>query len=115
MRNEGEVLNPRNMMPELPQTPAASQSVDLKKDRASERHFFFSFGRDSKVKCPRSRRRARRGTGSTLRPSRASAPGMGRISDTLEVQTDKRMRFYHALLRKNKEAEAEERFVNVGF
>ena len=29
--------------------------------------------------------------------------------------TDKRMRFYHALLRKNKEAEAEERFVNVGF
>ena len=109
------MLNPRNMMPELPQTPAASQSVDLKKDRASERHLFFSFGRDSsKVKCPRSRRRARRGTGSTLRPSRASAPGMGRISDAFSM-TDKRMRFYHALLRKNKEAEAEERFVNVGF
>ena len=28
-----EVLNPRNMMPEMPQTPAASQSIDLKKDR----------------------------------------------------------------------------------
>lgn len=28
-----KVLNPRNMMPEMPQTPAASQSIDLKKDR----------------------------------------------------------------------------------
>lgn len=26
-------VNPRNMMPEMPQTPAASQSMDLKKDR----------------------------------------------------------------------------------
>ena len=26
-------MNPRNMMPEMPQTPAASQSMDLKKDR----------------------------------------------------------------------------------
>eukprot|EP00438_Fugacium_kawagutii_P015160 Skav227585 [mRNA] locus=scaffold1141:76844:81220:+ [translate_table: standard] len=64
-----EVLNPRNMMPEMPQTPAASQSMDLKKDREV-----------------------------------SSIPKTGEAGNWVYPSSQQ---FYHALLRKNKEAEAE--------
>lgn len=70
LRSEnGEVLNPRNMMPEMPQTPAASQSIDLKKDREV-----------------------------------SSIPKTGESGNWVYPSPQQ---FYHALLRKNKEAEAE--------
>lgn len=65
----GEVLNPRNMMPEMPQTPAATQSMDLKKDREV-----------------------------------SSIPKTGEAGNWVYPSPQQ---FYHALLRKNKEAEAE--------
>eukprot|EP00435_Cladocopium_sp_Y103_P024375 s2801_g6.t1 len=65
----GEVLNPRNMMPEMPQTAAATQSMDLKKDREV-----------------------------------SSIPKTGEAGNWVYPSPQQ---FYHALLRKNKEAEAE--------
>ncbi|OLP88707.1 Cytochrome c-type heme lyase [Symbiodinium microadriaticum] len=65
----GEVLNPRNMMPEMPQTRAESQTMDLNKDREV-----------------------------------SSIPKTGETGNWVYPSPQQ---FYHALLRKNKEAEAE--------
>lgn len=64
-----ETLNPRNMMPEMPQSPAADQSIDLSKARET-----------------------------------SSIPKTGESENWVYPSPQQ---FYHALLRKNKEAEAD--------